>query len=63
MKDHARFELTESDALFVAVGALVAFAIAAGGAILVLAAFRATRARSLDGCDRRHEGESDSSDE
>jgi hypothetical protein len=49
--------------LFVTIGALVAFALAACGAILVLAAFRATRARSLDRCDRRYEGESDSSDE
>jgi len=49
--------------LFVTIGALVAFAFAAGGAILVLATFRATRARSLDRCNRRHEGESDSSDE
>lgn len=49
--------------LFVTIGTLVAFAFAAGGAILVLAAFRAARARSLDRCDRRHEGESDNSDE
>ncbi len=53
----------ERDALFVTIGALVAFALAAGGAILALAAFRAIGARSLDGCDRRHEGEGDSSDE
>jgi hypothetical protein len=53
----------ESDALFVAAGALFAFAFAAFGAVLALAAFWATGARSLDGCGRRHEGESDNSDE
>jgi hypothetical protein len=52
-----------SGALFVAVGALGAFAFAAGGAILVLAAFEATGPRGLDRGDRSHEGKSDGSDE
>ena len=52
-----------SDALFVATGALFAFAFAAFGAVLVLAALWATGARGLDRCNRRHEGERDGSDE